>query len=102
MKFRFWGVRGSIPSPGPRTARYGGNTTCIEVRTDDDTLIVLDGGTGLFPLAQHLLGEVLQRQVEGRVDGQVLGGEVLLRVALREVVGGVLRIHVRDERDAQR
>jgi phosphoribosyl 1,2-cyclic phosphodiesterase len=55
MKFRFWGVRGSIPSPGPRTARYGGNTTCIEVRTDDGTLIVLDGGTGLFPLAQHLL-----------------------------------------------
>ncbi len=55
MKFRFWGVRGSIPSPGPRTARYGGNTTCIEVRSDDGTLIVLDGGTGLFPLAQHLL-----------------------------------------------
>jgi len=55
MKFRFWGVRGSIPSPGPRTARYGGNTTCIEVRTDDDTLLILDGGTGLFPLAQHLL-----------------------------------------------
>ncbi len=55
MKFRFWGVRGSIPSPGPRTARYGGNTTCIEVRSDDRTLIILDGGTGLFPLAQHLL-----------------------------------------------
>ncbi len=58
MKFRFWGVRGSIPSPGPRTARYGGNTTCIEVRTDDGTLIILDGGTGLFPLAQHLLGKL--------------------------------------------
>ena len=55
MKFTFWGVRGSIPSPGPRTARYGGNTTCIEVRTDDDTLIVLDGGTGLFALAQSLI-----------------------------------------------
>lgn len=55
MKFRFWGVRGSIPSPGPRTARYGGNTTCIEVRSDDGNLIILDGGTGLFPLAQHLL-----------------------------------------------
>jgi phosphoribosyl 1,2-cyclic phosphodiesterase len=55
MKFRFWGVRGSIPSPGPRTARYGGNTTCIEVRLDDGTLIILDGGTGLFPLAQDLL-----------------------------------------------
>jgi phosphoribosyl 1,2-cyclic phosphodiesterase len=57
MKFRFWGVRGSIPSPGPRTARYGGNTTCIEVRGDDGTLIILDGGTGLFPLAQHLLAQ---------------------------------------------
>jgi phosphoribosyl 1,2-cyclic phosphodiesterase len=55
MKFRFWGVRGSIPSPGPRTARYGGNTTCIEVRSDDDTLIVLDAGTGLYALAQDLM-----------------------------------------------
>jgi phosphoribosyl 1,2-cyclic phosphodiesterase len=55
MKFIFWGVRGSIPSPGPRTARYGGNTTCIEVRTDDNTLIVLDGGTGIFSLAQSLV-----------------------------------------------
>jgi len=55
MKFIFWGVRGSIPSPGPRTARYGGNTTCIEVRSDNNTLIVLDGGTGIFSLAQSLL-----------------------------------------------
>jgi phosphoribosyl 1,2-cyclic phosphodiesterase len=55
MKFRFWGVRGSIPSPGPRTVRYGGNTTCIEVGTGDGTLIVLDAGTGLYPLAQDLM-----------------------------------------------
>jgi len=55
MKFRFWGVRGSIPSPGPRTVRYGGNTTCIEVCTDDGALIILDAGTGLFALAQDLL-----------------------------------------------
>ena len=55
MKFRFWGVRGSIPSPGPRTARYGGNTTCIEECTDNGTLIVLDAGTGIFALAQNLL-----------------------------------------------
>ena len=46
MKFRFWGVRGSIPSPGPQTVRYGGNTTCIEVRGDDGTLVVHDAGTG--------------------------------------------------------
>jgi phosphoribosyl 1,2-cyclic phosphodiesterase len=55
MKFRFWGVRGSIPSPGPRTVRYGGNTTCIEVRGMDGTLIVLDAGTGLYALAQELM-----------------------------------------------
>jgi phosphoribosyl 1,2-cyclic phosphodiesterase len=58
MKFKFWGVRGSIPSPGPKTVRYGGNTTCIEVRTDDDTLIVLDGGTGIFALAQSLMARL--------------------------------------------
>ena len=58
MKIKFWGVRGSIPSPGPNTQRYGGNTTCIEVRTDDNDLIILDGGTGIFPLAQTLLKEL--------------------------------------------
>lgn len=58
MKIKFWGVRGSIPSPGPNTQRYGGNTTCIEVRTDDNELIILDGGTGIFPLAQQLLKEL--------------------------------------------
>lgn len=58
MKVRFWGVRGSIPSPGPHTLRYGGNTTCIEVRSDDGTLIILDAGTGIFPLAQELLKQM--------------------------------------------
>ena len=58
MKIRFWGVRGSIASPGPKTVRYGGNTTCIEVRTDANELIILDAGTGIFPLSQSLLGEM--------------------------------------------
>jgi len=58
MKIKFWGVRGSIPSPGPNTQRYGGNTTCIEVRTDDNELIILDGGTGIFTFAQELLKEL--------------------------------------------
>lgn len=58
MKIRFWGVRGSIPSPGPHTARYGGNTTCIEIRTDDNELIILDAGTGIFALSQVLLREM--------------------------------------------
>jgi phosphoribosyl 1,2-cyclic phosphodiesterase len=58
MKVKFWGVRGSIASPGPSTAKYGGNTTCIEVRTDDNELIILDAGTGIFPLSQSLLAEL--------------------------------------------
>lgn len=60
MKIRFWGVRGSIPTPGPNTIRHGGNTTCIEVRTDDGQLIILDAGTGIHALAQTLLGSPVQ------------------------------------------
>lgn len=58
MKVRFWGVRGSIPAPGPHTVRYGGNTSCIEVRSDDGSLIILDAGSGIFPLAQALLKQM--------------------------------------------
>ena len=57
MKFKFWGVRGSIPTPGPKTVKYGGNTTCIEVRTAGNQLLILDAGTGIFALAQTLLGQ---------------------------------------------
>lgn len=58
MKIRFWGVRGSIASPGPKTVRYGGNTTCIEIRTDNNELIIIDAGTGIFPLSQTLMAEM--------------------------------------------
>ncbi len=58
MKFKFWGVRGSIPTPGPSTVKYGGNTTCIEIRTNDNDLIILDAGTGIHALAQNLLKEM--------------------------------------------
>jgi phosphoribosyl 1,2-cyclic phosphodiesterase len=56
MRFRvkFWGVRGSIACPGPATARYGGNTPCLELRCGD-RIIILDGGTGLRPLGDALL-----------------------------------------------
>ncbi|MGH7941957.1 MAG: MBL fold metallo-hydrolase, partial [Limisphaerales bacterium] len=43
---RFWGARGSIPTPGPGTVRYGGNTSCVEVRSGGE-IIILDAGTGL-------------------------------------------------------
>lgn len=56
MKFTFRGVRGTIPVPGPGTLKYGGNTSCIEVRGDHDELLILDAGTGIFSLGQELLG----------------------------------------------
>ncbi|HEX2173297.1 MAG TPA: diguanylate cyclase [Dehalococcoidia bacterium] len=55
MQVRFWGTRGSIATPGPRTARYGGNTSCVSIRAADGTLIVLDCGTGARELGLHLL-----------------------------------------------
>lgn len=55
MRIRFWGTRGSLAKPGPATVRYGGNTSCVEVRAPDGTLIVLDCGTGAHDLGQALL-----------------------------------------------
>ena len=51
---RFWGVRGSIPCPGPDTVRYGGNTSCVEIRCGHQVLI-FDAGTGIRPLGNALL-----------------------------------------------
>ena len=56
MKIRFWGTRGSIPTPGQRTVRYGGNTACVEVRDVAGHLLVLDAGTGLRELGLKLNG----------------------------------------------
>ncbi|MBI5802163.1 MAG: response regulator [Verrucomicrobia bacterium] len=60
---RFWGVRGSIPTPGPTTVFYGGNTTCVEVRADGQ-LIVLDSGSGIRLLGNHLASEFKGRALE--------------------------------------
>lgn len=55
MKIRFWGVRGSIPAPGPDTIRYGGNTSCVSVHTANGGLIIIDMGTGLMHLGNTLM-----------------------------------------------
>ncbi len=54
MRVTLWGTRGSVPSPGPETLRYGGNTPCVEIRGDDGALLVLDAGTGIRPLGATL------------------------------------------------
>jgi phosphoribosyl 1,2-cyclic phosphodiesterase len=55
MEVTFWGVRGSIPSPGPATVRYGGNTSCVSVRLDDGETIMIDCGTGARNFGLSLL-----------------------------------------------
>jgi phosphoribosyl 1,2-cyclic phosphodiesterase len=68
MDVTFWGTRGSIAKAGPTTLRYGGNTSCVQVRSDAGTNVVIDCGTGAHGLGQHLL-----QMAEGDpVDGHVL------------------------------
>ncbi len=55
MKLKFWGVRGSIPTPGKHTVRYGGNTPCLELRLDDDSLVIFDAGTGIRNFGDDLI-----------------------------------------------
>jgi phosphoribosyl 1,2-cyclic phosphodiesterase len=57
MRVNFYGVRGSVPAPGPQTSRYGGNTSCVEVRLVDGTTLALDAGTGLRELGKRLMTE---------------------------------------------
>jgi phosphoribosyl 1,2-cyclic phosphodiesterase len=54
MRVRFWGTRGSVPTPGPATVRYGGNTACVEMRTNGGTFFIFDSGTGIRELGLHL------------------------------------------------
>ncbi|HEX9683934.1 MAG TPA: MBL fold metallo-hydrolase [Acidimicrobiales bacterium] len=59
MEARVWGCRGSVATPGPDTVRYGGNTSCVEVRLADDSVVVLDAGTGIRPLGIELESEAV-------------------------------------------
>lgn len=62
MRVKLWGTRGSLATPGPETMRYGGNTSCVEVRGSDGSLLVLDAGTGIRRLASAVQAGI------GRVD----------------------------------
>ncbi len=67
MRVKFWGVRGSTPTPERRNSRYGGNTPCIEIRLANGTLIVLDCGSGLRGLGKSLLREFGERPIHAYV-----------------------------------
>jgi phosphoribosyl 1,2-cyclic phosphodiesterase len=55
MRLKVWGCRGSVPTPGAETVRYGGNTSCVEVALEDGAVLVLDAGTGIRQLGLELM-----------------------------------------------
>ena len=87
MDIRFWGTCGSLAKPGPITLRYGGNTSCVEVRADDGALIILDCGTGIHGLGQALLSagprcqpiwrdlSLCERDISAAGSAALLGGK---------------------------
>jgi phosphoribosyl 1,2-cyclic phosphodiesterase len=95
MNIHFWGVRGSIASPGPETAGVGGNTSCVEVLCGQ-TRIVLDAGTGLRGLGQRLLAEreslaltlLLSHYHWDHIQGLPFFAPVYLRETELTIVGG--------------
>ena len=80
LRVQFWGTRGSIPSPGPTTVRYGGNTPCVELRTDDGWLIILDAGTGVRELGRSLIE---------RANGAPIAGDIFLTHAHWDHIQGL-------------
>jgi phosphoribosyl 1,2-cyclic phosphodiesterase len=80
LRVQFWGTRGSIPSPGLRTARYGGNTPCVEMRTSGGWLVILDAGTGIRELGSSLIE---------RANGGPIQGDIFLTHAHWDHIQGI-------------
>src|SRR5688572_16857371 len=80
FRLRFWGTRGSIPSPGPSTVRYGGNTPSVEVRTPTGALVLLDAGTGIRELGRSLIANA---------DGSPITGDIFLTHAHWDHIQGI-------------
>jgi hypothetical protein len=83
MKIKVWGCRGSLPAPGRSTIRYGGNTTCLEVRLSDNTLIVLDAGSGI-----KKLGKTLFDFTAGGPEKRSIGSAEIVLIRLNHPNGG--------------
>lgn len=114
MEITFWGVRGSYPVPGPMTVRYGGQTSCVELRSKNGGCLILDAGTGLRALGQKLardsggapgayhvmLSHVHWDHIQGLpffepayIPGTTIAVYALLTAAdeLQQVIGGITR-----------
>jgi len=83
VKIKFWGARGSIPSPGPQTVKYGGNTLCLELQftvKDDYRLIIIDAGSGIRCLGDALIADQ-------RINGQFSTEIFLSHTHLDHILG---------------
>lgn len=69
MKIRFWGVRGNVAMPGAYTIKYGGNTSCIEIRGNENELLIIDAGTGLREFGNYLMANDIKK---GPLDAHIL------------------------------
>ncbi|MFA6450231.1 MAG: MBL fold metallo-hydrolase, partial [bacterium] len=67
MYVKFWGVRGSIPTPGPMTVRSGGNTACVEIQPGGGQMFIIDAGTGI----RELGNDMMRRGNIGKVDAKI-------------------------------
>ncbi|NVN98461.1 MAG: MBL fold metallo-hydrolase [Geobacteraceae bacterium] len=63
MQIKICGCRGSLPTPGRSTLKYGGNTTCLEIRSNQGQLVIIDAGSGLHKLGNELVSEVSQKHI---------------------------------------
>ena len=81
MKLKFWGVRGSIPSPGSDTVKYGGNTLCLELSfSNPERLIIVDAGSGMRALGDSMIAQNLQ-------NGQMKADILLTHTHLDHILG---------------
>jgi len=120
VKVRLWGTRGSVAAPGADTARYGGNTSCVEVCGAGDVMAVLDAGTGIRPLGASLAPHVrtvhvllshlhmdhiqglgffkplFDAEVETHLWGPALGKDDLRRRLVRYLSPPLFPVHLRD------
>ena len=86
MELKFWGVRGSIPTPSPENLGFGGNTTCLELRLANGEVVLIDGGTG----ARKLGLDLIQRAEGKSIDIDILmtaSDQHLATILGRETVG---------------
>ena len=81
MKLKFWGVRGSIPSPGPDTVKYGGNTSCLELRFhNSERVVIIDAGSGMRSLGNNMISKNPQ-------NGQMKADVFLTHTHLDHILG---------------